>query len=146
MKDVAFVRWFLEILPQLKEEERPIEFVQHPGETVFIPRGWWHCVLNLELTVSVYILSICEPINVCPQVTQNFLSATGLADAVELLSRGGCRYYSQFYPLMNRSPVSQSPNNHTLRLHCRWIGALVKAVWNTYSDLRVRIVAGCLLL
>jgi len=50
--------WWLDVLPRLREsgEDKElglIECVQRPGETIFVPSGWWHCVLNVGFTAAV---------------------------------------------------------------------------------------------
>ncbi|CAA6664381.1 unnamed protein product [Spirodela intermedia] len=55
------LQWWLDIYPFLAEKDKPIECTQLPGETIFVPSGWWHCVLNLETTIAV---------------TQNFVNAS----------------------------------------------------------------------
>jgi histone arginine demethylase JMJD6 len=58
--------YFLNILPRIKQRHfrtssssssipdmRIIEFIQEAGQTVFVPGGWWHGVLNLTNTVAV---------------------------------------------------------------------------------------------
>lgn len=60
------LKWWTLIYPQLPQELKPIEFVQGPGDLIFIPSGWWHAVLNLDETLSV---------------TQNFVNLENL-DAV----------------------------------------------------------------
>lgn len=38
--------------PEMKNVT-PIEVVLNPGEAVFIPIGWWHCVESLDVSISV---------------------------------------------------------------------------------------------
>jgi hypothetical protein len=67
--------WFREVLPLLTEEERPIEFVQEAGDIIFVPHGWWHCVVNLTVTVAF---------------TQNVINRANVYEA--------CRQFRSFEP------------------------------------------------
>lgn len=64
-EDDEAVHYFTTILPRIKqaaidsggkgsyENFECYEFTQYEGETVYIPNGWWHAVLNLTHTVGV---------------------------------------------------------------------------------------------
>nr|CCA22232.1 histone arginine demethylase putative [Albugo laibachii Nc14] len=57
-EDDEAINYFSTILPRIKKAYghnvlQCIEFMQYPGETVFVPAGWWHAVLNAEDTVAV---------------------------------------------------------------------------------------------
>ncbi|GBG79440.1 hypothetical protein CBR_g29587 [Chara braunii] len=51
-------------------QRRPVECVCREGEVVFVPRGWWHIVLNLEDSVAV---------------TQNYVSRQNLLQVLDFL-------------------------------------------------------------
>mmetsp|Transcript_18469 Transcript_18469/g.31608 ORF Transcript_18469/g.31608 Transcript_18469/m.31608 type:complete len:229 (+) Transcript_18469:1117-1803(+) len=63
-EDDEAIHYFDFIWPRLKQSEREkpqeerkfkevIECIQYPGETMFVPGGWWHAVINLDLTIAI---------------------------------------------------------------------------------------------
>ena len=73
-EDDEAVHYFTVILPRIKRKATQnkghpdykgfacYEFTQEAGETCFIPRGWWHAVLNVTHTVGV-TQNFCSPRN-----------------------------------------------------------------------------------
>lgn len=52
------VYYFTEVLPKIIEKEgrenlKIIEYIQGPGETIYVPGGWWHAVLNCSDTLAM---------------------------------------------------------------------------------------------
>lgn len=43
--------------PEFKKA-KPIEFTINPGEVLFIPAYWWHCVTSLEPSISVSLTNL----------------------------------------------------------------------------------------
>jgi len=55
-EDDEAVNYFIDFIPRLKEKYpdlKIIEFIQYPGETVYVPGGWWHAVINLDPTIAI---------------------------------------------------------------------------------------------
>ncbi|KAG2446007.1 hypothetical protein HXX76_000610 [Chlamydomonas incerta] len=68
---VSLTEWFVNFYPECAEMKvKPVEFVARPGELLFVPRGWWHCALNLTDSCAI---------------TQNFVSAVGLQATLSFL-------------------------------------------------------------
>ena len=65
-EDDEAIDYFTSILPRIKESQKGsglpiIDFIQYPGDTIFVPGRWWHAVQNIDDTVAI---------------TQNFCSST----------------------------------------------------------------------
>lgn len=47
---VSLVEWFLNFYEATQEGDvRPVEGIVRAGEVLFVPRGWWHLAMNLEV-------------------------------------------------------------------------------------------------
>ena len=62
-EDDEAANYFMKVLPKLRSSGVPCyEFTQGPGETLYVPSGWWHGVLNLEAGVGV-TMNFCDDYN-----------------------------------------------------------------------------------
>ena len=80
-------QWFANVLPRAQHAvdwptHRPIEVLQKPGETMYVPAGWWHAVLNLDTTIAV---------------TQNFAQPHNFDDVWRSMVEGRGDLIPEFY-------------------------------------------------
>lgn len=103
---VSIGEWFLNYYDQLRDmNPPPIECIAKAGDLVFVPSGWWHCVLNLDDTDitrghSVALSGDTEHVpggrTPVVAITQNFVSSANLQTVCKFLKHkrsqvSGCR-------------------------------------------------------
>mmetsp|Transcript_33836 Transcript_33836/g.88848 ORF Transcript_33836/g.88848 Transcript_33836/m.88848 type:complete len:486 (+) Transcript_33836:103-1560(+) len=75
---VSLAEWFVNFYPELSSHPvKAVEFVSRRGDLVFVPSGWWHCVLNLE--------DDADPGAPVVALTQNFVSSANLGPVCRFL-------------------------------------------------------------
>ncbi|KAJ1494523.1 hypothetical protein T484DRAFT_1765204, partial [Baffinella frigidus] len=57
-QEVSLIQWFLKHYDEDDDGRCWIDLVwleciSRPGDIIYVPRGWWHCVLNLEDSVAL---------------------------------------------------------------------------------------------
>jgi HAD superfamily hydrolase (TIGR01509 family) len=69
-RQVDLLQWFEEFYDNDPNENLRLECVTEAGECMYVPKGWWHCVLNIDM---------------CIAITHNVVTGRNLLDAVEFL-------------------------------------------------------------
>ena len=67
---LSFWKYHLEARNDINPTNRPLETILHPGEVIFVPHSWWHCVINLDDSIAL---------------THNYVSTSNLSDCLHFL-------------------------------------------------------------
>lgn len=79
---VSVIEWFINFYDRNTIlDAGGLEATVQPGEIMYVPSGWWHCVLNIDTSIAI---------------TQNFVSEVNVADVVRLFKHSpnnisGCK-------------------------------------------------------
>ncbi|KAG2520976.1 hypothetical protein JM16_006507 [Phytophthora kernoviae] len=71
---VSLMEWFVTFYKEVQKlpaHLKPLEGICREGETMFVPHGWWHTVLNIEESVAM---------------TQNFVSSGNVKSVLQFLT------------------------------------------------------------
>lgn len=114
---ISITEWFLNFYDrQSLKEAGGIECVVSEGELIFVPMGWWHCVLNIETSIAI---------------TQNYVGSCNVTSVVQWVQNrpaqvSGCRtleqkrYISENFPRLvaDKYPMLACKFNKTLTPNC----------------------------
>lgn len=79
---LSFWRYHLEARKNPDIRKRPLEAIVNPGEMMFVPRNWWHMVVNIDEGPGK-TAGDSKPLSIA--VTQNYVSSSNLKDCLLFL-------------------------------------------------------------
>jgi Cupin-like domain len=109
----------------------PVECVVQAGEVVFVPQGWWHCVINIQDSIAI---------------TQNFVSTTNIASVLQFLRQNPHNIsglplherehlYDKFLTVLEQSPECSDTVKATVAAErCKALAASQKASALVHND------------
>ncbi|KAI8928391.1 hypothetical protein BC831DRAFT_448565 [Entophlyctis helioformis] len=124
---LSTLSWYMDVYPHLPADMRPIEIVQNPGETIFVPAGWPHAVLNLD------------PVNIA--VTQNWMGDGNARRCLQEIYGSRVKTYHALREHLVPVVPKMEPLFDEFEEHLKKRGVAVGDGVNAESD--VMLVAAC---
>jgi ribosomal protein L16 Arg81 hydroxylase len=53
------IKYLVEEYLHVPKERRALEIIMGAGDIIYVPSGWWHMVLNLEVCLLCVMLWVC---------------------------------------------------------------------------------------
>ena len=88
------IDYFYLHLPRILANEPDLKYkicIQKPGDTIYVPEGWWHAVLNLTDTIAV---------------TQNYMNSVNFKSVWRSLRVGRKVFSSYFLKVLRKKNPS----------------------------------------
>jgi tetratricopeptide (TPR) repeat protein len=84
----SIYEWVYKVYPKLPTAEKPIEFIQEPGQMLIIPEGYYYAYINLAEERSVAIMQVSEEFNLAGKLyyVSEALKRAALAETSEALA------------------------------------------------------------
>ncbi|KAL0483448.1 hypothetical protein AKO1_014781 [Acrasis kona] len=96
-----------------QNKDAPIEFIQRPGDLVYVPTGWWHIVLNLEECIAV-THNFCNTHNI--HNVSRFIRTKNSEKLIDKFSAAMNRHYPDVWKDVSDKEEKRQSENKSARV------------------------------